>query len=123
MIHMRSRLWPRCLFEWTAELLGLVEGGAPWPAPALWGRIALVDKGEGPEVDKQRPITVLNLLYRWWTGGRLEDFTTWMAGWCAESCGARPGGSCEEVWVRLGRQDSDNQAPPVPGRPPRAAQV
>ena len=57
-----------------------IEKTHAWPEDVRLGRIALIDKGEGPLATQQRPITVLPLLYR---------------------CAARPGGSAADVWYRM----------------------
>ena len=77
------------------DLFQTIESTKKWPSAAEFGRIALIDKGEGPAIDAQRPLTILNLIYRLYAAFRLMDVSTWVRDWVHPSAGAAPGASVQ----------------------------
>ena len=60
-------VWLALPQEWhsaVARLLDFVMKGGEWPQQAMEAYVSLIPKGMGTDVGMQRPITVLELLYR-----------------------------------------------------------
>ena len=95
----------KCASESTlqhiCDLFQTIESTKRWPSAAEFGRIALIDKGEGPAIDAQRPLTILNLIYRLYAAFRLMDVSTWVRDWVHPSAGAAPGASVQDVWSMM----------------------
>ena len=53
----------------TAKVIQWVQDHGEWPEEALDAYVVLLPKGQGTEVQNQRPITVLELLYRIYARG------------------------------------------------------
>jgi hypothetical protein len=82
---------PSALLEWAAELLDIIEEGAPWPDSQVEGLVALVPKkATAGTALEQRPITLTNLLYRLWSGTRCRQSAEWLQGWAHPHMGGSP---------------------------------
>lgn len=71
------------LCEHVADLLALLEAGAPWPDWTTHARIVHLEK-EGciaGGVMSYRPLTITSALYRRWATMRLRTIDVWIATW------------------------------------------
>lgn len=89
-------------FGHMADLLNLIERGAPWHEGMSAGRVAFLEKDEGSAEDpmKFRLLTILNSLYRRWASARLESLRPWIETWAIDSifAGAVPQGAPDAVY-------------------------
>ena len=61
----------------VARLLTLVEAGGRWPAEWLDAYVAMIPKASGGGRPRdQRPITVLQVLYRLWSKGVVQEWSS-----------------------------------------------
>jgi ribonuclease HI len=62
--------------EWIARLLGLVEEEGQWPEGTLDAYVAMIPKASGgSRPQDQRPITVLDVMYRMWAKAQVEAWS------------------------------------------------
>jgi len=72
---------PTVLLERLAELFNVIEQTEKWPSALTRTVVSLIQKGEGAEPLKQRPISVASAVYRLWAAVRLRDAMKWQEGW------------------------------------------
>jgi len=70
------------IFEYLADILNAIEGGAPWPSQMIDAYMVLVPKdGSNGDPLTFRPITVLSTVYRVWAGFRFRSIREWHTKW------------------------------------------
>ena len=69
-----------------AKLLDAIEEAScsKWPEALVTASITLLSKGEGPDVIKQRPITVFPMIYRAYASIRYKDTQAWQDSWAPQ---------------------------------------
>ena len=86
---------------YVAEMLNLVEQGAPWPQGLLHTKAALLPKDPDEPYDPlpYRVISVLPGLYRKWATLRLAHKHPWINSWALPNMfSGRPGVGAEDTW-------------------------
>ena len=69
------RSLPSTWHDAVARLLELVEAAGRWPAEWLQAYVAMIPKASGGSRPRdQRPITVLEIVYRIWSKGTVQEW-------------------------------------------------
>ena len=87
-------------FSGLAILLELVETTGTWPQGLLDAYIAMIPKADGDSTfPGQRPLSVLQVVYRLWASLRLGHLREWVEGWLPKSVYSLGNGlSSVEAW-------------------------
>eukprot|EP01063_Lacrimia_lanifica_P001316 TRINITY_DN1064_c0_g1_i3.p1 TRINITY_DN1064_c0_g1~~TRINITY_DN1064_c0_g1_i3.p1 ORF type:complete len:1033 (+),score=216.88 TRINITY_DN1064_c0_g1_i3:170-3268(+) len=81
------RALPYPFLEYLAAILRGVEARRQWPGTLLQALVQLVPKDASGRREKHRPITVMPVIYRLWSGLRLQDAMRWQERWARERLG------------------------------------
>jgi hypothetical protein len=97
------RALPMAYWDRPAALLRVVETTGRWPAALARGLLSLIPKGQGvADPLKQRPVSVMSIVYRLWAATRLGEVIEWQEEWVHSGLhGFRPAHGAEDVYWGL----------------------